>query len=525
MGTTGRAEPAPPLPRSRTPDRWRCSRCSPSAGRGRWSCTSAMRSRATPATTTAFSGTSGGCATCSRRRGCRTFTPATSSTRSGRRSRTIRTRALPALVAATVLKPLSIVAAQNLLLLAYLFANMAAMYALAWTIVDSPSNAGVRRRAAILAAVIFGLSPYVAVHLLGHFDLVAAWVLPAFALALHARCTAGPTARRSRPASFSPPPPTSPTTTSSISASSRSCTCWRGRSGVGGARRRAGAAARGAAATSFCAARCCSPCCGIAIVVNGGRSFTSERHRHLGPHAPERADAVLDLRVRMDGAHLAAAAARGRWARRIRDAARGAVIVAIVVAAFVVGRGAAVLEAAYLIARGEYVTPYYGWRSAPRGIDVVAPLLGHPLHPLFARRQRACLRGRVRQTTSRRSRGSASCRWCSGSSRAATAPARTRRRLWRIVGARVSASGRWDHSSSSADSTPASSCRRSSRGSCRSWPTRGCRGARWSVVFMALAVLIGIGMSARDRTAACVRRSNGSSSPSSRSSTGMRRFA
>ena len=31
---------------------------------------------------------------------------------------------------------------------------------------------------------MFGLSPYLAVHLLGHFDLVAAWVLPLFALAL-----------------------------------------------------------------------------------------------------------------------------------------------------------------------------------------------------------------------------------------------------------------------------------------------------------------------------------------------------
>src|SRR5262249_41148687 len=35
-----------------------------------------------------------------------------------------------------------------------------------------------------LAAVIFGLSPYVAVHMLGHFDLVAAWTIPLFALAL-----------------------------------------------------------------------------------------------------------------------------------------------------------------------------------------------------------------------------------------------------------------------------------------------------------------------------------------------------
>ena len=29
------------------------------------------------------------------------------------------------------------------------------------------------------------------------------------------------------------------------------------------------------------------------------------------------------------------------------------------------------------------MSPRYGWRSAPRGVDLVAPLLGHPLHPLF----------------------------------------------------------------------------------------------------------------------------------------------
>ena len=92
--------------------------------------------------------------------------------------------ALPALIAAIFLKPLSIITAYNLLLLAFLFTNMAAMYALAWTLLE-PADGGARRRAAILGAIIFGLSPYIGVHLLGHFDLVAAWVLPAFALALH----------------------------------------------------------------------------------------------------------------------------------------------------------------------------------------------------------------------------------------------------------------------------------------------------------------------------------------------------
>jgi hypothetical protein len=85
--------------------------------------------------------------------------------------------ALPALIAATLLGGLSVVTAQNLLLLGYVFANMAVMYALAWDITR-------HRRAAVLAGVIFGLSPYIAAHLHGHFDLVSAWVLPAFALAM-----------------------------------------------------------------------------------------------------------------------------------------------------------------------------------------------------------------------------------------------------------------------------------------------------------------------------------------------------
>src|SRR4029077_2479601 len=83
--------------------------------------------------------------------------------------------ALPALVAATLLKPLTVVEAQNVLLIAYVCANMAAMYALAWDITR-------HRRAAVLAGVIFGLSPYFASHLLGHFDLMTVFFLPLFAL-------------------------------------------------------------------------------------------------------------------------------------------------------------------------------------------------------------------------------------------------------------------------------------------------------------------------------------------------------
>jgi hypothetical protein len=53
-------------------------------------------------------------------------------------------------------------------------------------------------------------------------------------------------------------------------------------------------------------------------------------------------------------------------------------------AVFLAGAAPLLWRAASLIAHGEYVTPEYGWRSVPRGVDLLAPLLGHPLHPLMA---------------------------------------------------------------------------------------------------------------------------------------------
>ncbi len=82
--------------------------------------------------------------------------------------------ALQSSAGATLLAPLPIVVAHNVVLLAGLAANGAATYALAY--------AHARRvMPAILAGVIFSTSAYVGVHLLGHFNLVHAWVLPAAA--------------------------------------------------------------------------------------------------------------------------------------------------------------------------------------------------------------------------------------------------------------------------------------------------------------------------------------------------------
>ena len=94
---------------------------------------------------------------------------------------------IQSIAGATLLAPLSTVAAHNVVLLAGLAGNGIATYALAY--------AHVRRvMPAVLAGVVFSTSSYVGLHLLGHFNLVFAWVLPAAALAW-TRYVARPAAR------------------------------------------------------------------------------------------------------------------------------------------------------------------------------------------------------------------------------------------------------------------------------------------------------------------------------------------
>lgn len=288
--------------------------------------------------------------------------------------------ALPALVAATLLKPLSIITAYNVLVLAFVFANMTAMYALTWTILP-PSNRGQRRRAAILAAVIFGLSPYVAAHLLGHFDLIAVWVLPAFALALR-QAVHG----ESRRAAVGAGVILSATayiayyyvvylclfTVAYVCAWAVRISMTREpRPKTPGARRLRSGLLAGVVVLVALA---------IGIVATGGGSV-SIGSITISSRTPQNALTAAWLCAFA----WIAATWRLRIAFRSASAAaprRAVVLVAIVAATFAVGAAPLLREAASLIARGEYVSPRYGWRSAPRGIDVVAPLLGHPLHPL-----------------------------------------------------------------------------------------------------------------------------------------------
>ena len=219
-----------------------------------------------------------------------------------------------------------------------------------------------------------------AVHLLGHFDLVAVWVLPAFALALHRAVHGG-----SNRAAFAAGVVLVATAYTAYYYVVYLClftvaylTAWAFHVSVSRGTPRA--TPRAALRYVFLAAAVLFAALGIAIAVTGGGSF-SVGGIAVSSRTPQNA-----LTAAWICAFIWLALTwrpRISWTPRSPVAIRRAlVIVSIVVATFIVGAAPLFKEAAYLIARGEYVTPSYGWRSAPRGIDVVAPLLGHPLHPL-----------------------------------------------------------------------------------------------------------------------------------------------
>ena len=84
--------------------------------------------------------------------------------------------ALEAMLGATLFRLLPLTTAHNVVLLAGLAANGLATYALAFREVR-------RVMPAVFAGTIFASSTYIAIHLLGHFNLVHAWVIPVAVLA------------------------------------------------------------------------------------------------------------------------------------------------------------------------------------------------------------------------------------------------------------------------------------------------------------------------------------------------------
>src|SRR5439155_24967560 len=68
------------------------------------------------------------------------------------------------------------------------------------------------------------------------------------------------------------------------------------------------------------------------------------------------------------------AVAIDREASRLRQAA---VATAWMVAVFGLACAPIIVETGRLLRHGEYVTPTYFWRSAPRGVDLLGPFAGH----------------------------------------------------------------------------------------------------------------------------------------------------
>jgi len=281
--------------------------------------------------------------------------------------------ALPALAAATLLRGPPVAAAQNVLLIAYVFANMACMYALAMDIIPS-------RRAALVAAIVFGLSPYVAVHLLGHFDLVAAWPLPLYALALrravdrrsHAAAAAGVVLAAAAYIAYYYVVYLCLLTVVYVFASTDALRVSRPQTSPPRAAR--------LARLGFATAAVAAAAIALAIGVTGGATVAVGA-REISARAPQNALTAMWLAL--------AACALLTWRPRIRirassaEVRSAAAIASQIAAVFIVLASPLLWEAARLVLRGEYVTQQYGWRSIPLGVDALAPFAGHPLHPLF----------------------------------------------------------------------------------------------------------------------------------------------
>ena len=285
--------------------------------------------------------------------------------------------ALQGYMSATALGGVSIIAAENLYIIASVFLNAVCAYALAFDVVR-------KRSVALFAGVAFGGSPYVAAHLLGHFDLLTAWVIPLFALCL----------RRSL------------------------------RTGSIGAAVGAGLCVAIAAYAAYYH---------VVYLALFAVTYTLASWRLLHVHRERRAnkqslftvrlvlmalmalDVFLIVAILMYGGDvinaggisisarsvhnpllflwlLAIAWLLTKWRISVRIARppsdafwRGAQALMITVATFALVSLPLIAQAFRLTLSGRYVSQTYFWRSAPRGIDALAPLVGNPFHPLYGR--------------------------------------------------------------------------------------------------------------------------------------------
>ncbi len=283
--------------------------------------------------------------------------------------------ALQGYISATALAGLTLIEAENVYIIVSVFLNAACAYALAFDIAR-------HRGLALLAAFAFGGSPYIAAHLLGHFDLLTAWVIPLFALFLR-----------------------------------RSLQSGRLTDALG-----CGITVAVAAYTAYYHV--------VYLAVFGIVYTIAAWHAVLTAVEPRKQrpalftirliiigvlalDAVLVFVIAISGGtsfevgdlEISARSVRNpllamwllaiawiltKWRivvgfrRPEADALwRGVQTLMITAATFLVLCLPLVAQAFELVLSGRYVTQAYFWRSAPRGVDALAPVMGNPFHSLY----------------------------------------------------------------------------------------------------------------------------------------------
>jgi hypothetical protein len=283
--------------------------------------------------------------------------------------------ALQGLLSATALSRLSIIEAENLYIVVSIFLNAAAAYALLYDMTRQP-------RLALLGGVAFGDSPYIAAHLLGHFDLLTAWVIPLFALFFR---------RALRDGSWKAAVASGVCVTVAaysayyyvvylaLFALAYTVAWWdfchldvqrRGKSAAAFSIR---LLAVGAIAIDLFVM--------IWIGITGGTSVSV-----MGTEISVRGlpNPLLVMWA------LALIWILARWRARVRINHlprerfwRGAQALLVTSAVFVVLGLPLISQAFRLVLAGRYVTQRYFWRSAPTGIDLLSLLAGNPFHPVF----------------------------------------------------------------------------------------------------------------------------------------------
>ena len=281
--------------------------------------------------------------------------------------------ALPAFVGATVLRAFSTATAQNLTILAALTLNGLTAYLLAF---DRTND----RWGAFVGGLLFAGSPYIAAHLLGHFNLIHAWGIPLFTMFFLRTLEADH--RRWSPAIAS------------------------------------AAVLVAVAYTDYYYLVYCIALAFALLIWNSKRLAVELRPRHLQPIARAIlvtlliADIVFAGVILLTGGFVATVGSITLSAQRatnplafgwivlillwflkyrpkldwradhgrLRESIRRMLPLVIVTA---IGIAPLLLGGARLWLSGDYTSPRSSWRSGPGGIDLITMVLGSPRHPLW----------------------------------------------------------------------------------------------------------------------------------------------